>query len=211
VRRLLVGLLIVMTASGCALQLGPRGVRSDPRTSFPDARPYESSQRLPGDVPATPGDVRGAWFFRDVRGGATRDPIFGNANASQPFHAIWLWLRDDGTYDLVYQAYMNARARNDPRMSGIDVRESGRFSIAGGRLALEPATTRAVEVTRGNRSSSTLDNERREYLTRVDGAYLNLAGPCARYQIEPICFEASEVWISLRSVSTRSPDEIPVL
>lgn len=210
-RLLLVCLLVVVSTSSCTPMLGSRGVRVDPRTSFPEARPYQSTQRLPGDVPATPADVRGAWFFREVQAGSTRDPIFGNASAMGPFHAIWIWLRDDGTYDLVYQTYWDARARNDPRLSGIDVRESGRFSIAAGSLSLEPSTTRAVEVTRGNRVRSTLENDPRDYVARIDGGYLNLAGPCARYQIDPICRESAEVWISLRSISLRSPDEIPEL
>lgn len=209
-RRLLC-LLIAMTTSSCTLVLASRGARVDPRTAFPEARPFERSQDLPGNPPATVADVRGAWFHREVQAGAARDPIFGNAYASQPFHAIWIWLREDGTYDLVYQAVWGARARNDPRFSGIDVRETGRFSIAGGQLSLEPETTRAIEVTRGNRERSTLDNESREYLAGVDGGYLHLAGPCARYQVEAICRASADVWISLRSVSTRSPDDIPEL
>jgi hypothetical protein len=38
-------------------------------------------------------------------------------------HGIWLWFRNDGTYDLVYQAYSGSRARNSPRFNGIDVPE----------------------------------------------------------------------------------------
>ncbi|HEX6993272.1 MAG TPA: hypothetical protein VF339_03920 [Gammaproteobacteria bacterium] len=208
-RRVLLCLLILMTTSSCTLLLAARGARVDPRTSFPEARPFESSQSLPGDPPAATADVRGAWYFRETQASAARDPIFGNV--AQPFHAIWIWLRDDGTYDLVYQAYFGTRAVTDPRRSGIDVRESGRFSIAGGSLSLEPVTTRAVEITRGNRERSMLDNEPRDYLAGVDGGYLYLAGPCARYQVEPICRESTDVWISLRSVSVRSPDDVPEL
>lgn len=196
-------LLVAVTVSSCMF-VGSRNVRVDPRTEFPEARPYDGSQRLPGDVPVTGSDLRGAWFFRQPL--QSRDPLFSNAF----FHALWLWIREDGTYDLVYQASEGSRARNSPAFRAVDVRESGRFSISGGTLSLEPATTRAVELRQGGRRRTTLGNEPRDYVARVDGGYLNLAGPCATYQIEPICRD-SDVWISLRSVSIESPDDVPEL
>src|SRR5690606_20169735 len=132
-------LLASVTLSSCTL-VQSRNVRVDPRAEFPEARPFDASQDLPGDVPSAASDLRGAWFFRQSL--SSRDPIFGNAY----FHALWIWIRDDGTYDLVYQAYWGTRARNSLAQSGIDVRESGRFAIAGGSLSLEPATTRAAEI-----------------------------------------------------------------
>ncbi|HEX7080576.1 MAG TPA: hypothetical protein VF329_06145 [Gammaproteobacteria bacterium] len=184
-------------------------MRDDSRTQFPEARPFDGSQDLPGDAPVAGADLRGAWFFRQTEVDPSRDPIF--SNSSWLFHALWMWIRDDGTYDLVYQAYWGTRARNDPRLSGIDVRESGRFSIASGSVSLEPETTRAVEIRQGNRQRLTLRNEPRTYLARLDGGYLNLAGPCATYQVETICQESADVWISMRSVSISSPDEVPEL
>jgi len=207
-RLLALCLLIVMTSSSCTF-MPMRNVRTDPRAAFPEARPFGSAQSLPGDVPAAASDLRGAWLFRQTL--STDDPIFGGGRTftNARFVALWLWLRNDGTYDIVYQAYSGARALNSPSTRAIDVRESGRFSISGDSLSLEPETTRAVEVYQGSRQRRTLADEPRAYLARIDGGYLNLAGPCATYQIEPICREAAQVWFSMRSVSTGSPDDVP--
>src|SRR5690606_21479641 len=177
-RMLSLCLLAAVTLSSCMF-VGTRNVRIDPRTDFPEARPYDGSQRLPGDVPATAADLRGAWLFRQPL--QSRDPLFSTAS----FHGLWLWIREDGTHDTVYQAYEGSRARSSPAQRAVDVRESGRFSISGGTLSLEPAITRVIEVRQGSRQRSTLGNEPRSYVARVDGGYLNLAGPCATYQIEP--------------------------
>lgn len=208
-RLLALCLLVVMTSSSCTY-LPFRHVRADPRAEFPEARPFGSAQSLPGQVPGAAADLRGAWFFRQTL--SADDPLSGGRTFTNArFVALWLWLRNDGTYDIVYQAYSSARALSSPSSRAIEVRESGRFSISGGSLSLEPDATRAVEVYQGNRQRRTLADEPRSYLARLDGGYLNIAGPCATYQIEPICRESAQVWFSLRSVSIGSPDDVPKL
>ena len=199
--------LLAWSASSCTLLAG-RTARVDSRTDLPGARPFDrAADELPGNLPADAADLRGAWFL-----GERLDDVFVDGRP-EPWlsYSIWIWLRQDGSYDLVYQAYWGSRGRNDPRFSGVDVRETGRFSVVAGALSLEPQQTRSIEIRGGSRVSRTLDNESREYLVRVDRGYLNLAGPCAAYQVEPTCQRASEVWISLRSVATRSPEEVPEL
>ncbi|HEY8521332.1 MAG TPA: hypothetical protein VIN61_14740 [Gammaproteobacteria bacterium] len=201
--------LLAFAASACSLLPSRGGVRVDSRTDFPGARPFEASRdELPGTLPDRTNDVTGAWFFRERLADAQlevgREPWL--------YYSLWLWLRQDGTYDLVYQASWGSRAREAPGFGGIDVREAGRFKIgAGGVLLVEPETTRATEIRAGNRSARTLSNEDREYLVRVDRGYLNVAGRCATYQVEPICRESRDVRVSLRSISVRSPEEVPEL
>jgi hypothetical protein len=203
----LLAALLACSASSCTLLAG-RTARVDSRTDLPGARPFDrAADELPGSPPAEAADLAGAWFL-----GERVEDVFVEGRP-EPWlsYAIWIWLRQDSSYDLVYQAYWGSRGRNDPRFSGVDVRETGRFSVAAGVLSMEPEQTRSIEVRAGSRVSRTLDNESREYLARVDRGYLNLAGPCAAYQLEPICQRAREVWISLRSVATRSPEEVPEL
>ncbi len=202
-KSLVLNLLVAVTLSGC-LSVPGRSVRPDPRTVFPELRPFDASQALPGKPPMQE-ELVGMWYRREFD---VADPLFGNR---QPFFASWLLLKADGTYDLVYQAVLGSRARNDPRFTGIDVRERGRFSIAAGVLSLDPESTRSVEIRGGQRARRELGNEPREYTARVDGGYLNLGGPCASYQLEPICSDASAVWASLRWGRARSLDEIPEL
>ncbi|HEX6998594.1 MAG TPA: hypothetical protein VF322_10645 [Gammaproteobacteria bacterium] len=200
--------LVACASSACGLLPSRGGVRADRRVDFPGAEPFAAStDELPGAVPLATNDVQGAWFFRERLADAQlevgREPWL--------FYALWLWLRRDGTYDLVYQANWGSRARDAAGFGGIDVREEGRFTLAGGVLRVEPQATHATEIRAGRRSRRTVDNEHREYLVRVDGGYLNLAGRCATYQVEPICRESREVWVSLRSISLRSPEDVPEL
>lgn len=202
-RSLVLGVLIAVSASGCVSFAG-RNVHADPRTVFPELRPFDASRALPGKPP-TRENLVGMWYRREL---GVADPLFGNR---RPFFASWLLLKADGTYDLVYQAVLGSRARNDPRFTGIDVRESGKFSIAAGVLSLDPESTRAVEVRGGQRSRRQLATEPREHVARVDGGYLHLGGPCASYQLEPICSDANAVWAALRWGPARSLDDIPEL
>lgn len=204
----LLGVLVVLFTSSCSF-LASRAVRVDPRTNFPSAQPFEGrAETLPGETPVAASDLRGTWFFREALRNVQTD-IAGR----QPYlyYALWIWLRDDGTYDSVYQAYWGTRMSNSPQADGVDVRESGQFSISGGMISLEPATTLGITLRGGNRERRTLGNEPRSYHARLDGAYLNLAGRCATYQVEPICDESREVWVSLRSVAAESPDDVPEL
>lgn len=200
--------LIALTTASCSFVFPHRDIRLDRRGEVPVARPIDSSSSgPPGAVPVALSDLGGAWFNRQTIQDAQLE-IGGTV--PWLFHALWLWLWDDGTYDLVYQTYWGSRA-NHPQRRAIDVRESGRFSLAGGRLSLEPNVTRQLEVRGGKRQRRTPNNDPRTYKARVDGGFLNLAGRCATYQVEPVCHRPHDVWFSLRSVSTDSPDEVPEL
>jgi hypothetical protein len=83
-------------------------------------------------------------------------------------------------------------------MHALDVRETGRFSLAGNTIRLDPNGTALTEKQAGRLSTQAIPDENRAYLAKLDGAYLNLAGPCARYQVEPICRQQRDVWYSLR-------------
>lgn len=184
---------ICLLLAGCSL-VGP-GRRADIRTDRPPARVFgHSTKTLPGSTITAAKEVQGIWHMSAIEQRPRME------HGVEPFLAYSLYLKLDADlhYELVYSAYWGGRGSNDPRMQAVDVRESGTFSLSGKILLLEPQTTQLAQKRGGKLEKQTIPNANRGYLAALDGAYLNIAGRCAPYQVEPVCFLGSDVWHSLR-------------
>jgi hypothetical protein len=181
---------------------GPSG-----KIEFPPPKPYDTSTgKLPGAVPDKE-DLEGVWLFTTIEGQAQPD-----TGAERLFQSLQLWLREDGTYDLTYQAYWGLiRNASDPHFNGMQARESGRYHISREILLLEPETTHVTRRKHGARTVETVANDRQGYIVRRERRLLHLAGPCAQYQVEPICSQSANVWYSLLLTGADKPAEIPDL
>lgn len=93
----------------------------------------------------------------------------------------------------------------------MQARESGRYHISGAILLLEPETTRVTRRKHGARTVETVANDRQAYIVRRESRTLHLAGPCAKYQVEPICSQSANVWYSLQLTGAYKAAEIPDL
>jgi hypothetical protein len=113
---------------------------------------------------------------------------------------LMLGFNDNGSYELQYHARWSL-----PGLDGVNVTETGRFSLSGEILLLEPEETRYVELedNRMMNPPQTIANENRAYVVSLDKARLHLAGRCAKYQVEPICKESRDVWVQLGSQAGR--------
>lgn len=172
-----------------------RGRYVESRTGRPAPIIFEETAELPGDAIAAPGELEGIWLFSTIEQGVRVDEGLA---VPLLWYALFLKLDPDGRYELVYQAYWGTRNLSDPNMRAVDVRESGRFSLASNTLRIQPASTVLTERRSGRLATRTIAAEDRDYRAALDGAYLNIAGPCAAYQVEPICRQNRDVWYALR-------------
>jgi hypothetical protein len=180
--------------AGCSFLL-ERGRFVDSRTDRPAPVIVDRTAELPGDAIAAPDELEGIWVFSAVEQGVRVDEGLA---VPLLYYSLFLKLDPDGRYELVYQAYRGTRNLSDPAMRAVDVRESGTFTLLSTGLRLEPASTELTERRSGQLATRAIGDENREYRAALDGAYLNIAGPCASYQIEAICRQHRDVWFSLR-------------
>jgi hypothetical protein len=164
---------------------------------FPEPKPFGTTIKLlPGQRVTNATAIKGEWFHQAVH----RNVVLENERIPQLFTSLVLELQPDGNYILQYHAYWGGvRDSSDPRFAGIDVNETGHFSLSSSILLLRADT---IEITRQQkliRNRETIANENRAYVVRFDkdSGVLNIAGPCTRYQVEPVCRSAHSVWFSL--------------
>jgi len=180
--------------------LGPGKSMFSSGSEFPEPKPFGTTiKQLPGQRVVDATAIKGQWFTRAVQ----RNVMLENERIPQLFTSLLLELQPDGSYTLEYQAYWGGvRDSSDPRFVGIEANERGRFSLSGSILLLQ---AEAIDLTRqqnGTRHRETLASASRAYVVRLDkdGRFLNIAGACARYQIEPVCQSVRSVWFSLREM-----------
>lgn len=168
--------------------------RADPRMDRPPPKAIKSDTTLPGHTPEDAKDIAGQWNF------SSHEPNARMEHGTEPYlgYGMILKLEAEGRYELAYWAYWGTRGSGSPAFNGVDVRESGRFSLSGEILLLEPETTAFAKKSGGTVHRQTIANERRAYLIKRDKGYLHIAGRCAGYQVEPICREARDVGYALR-------------
>jgi hypothetical protein len=168
--------------------------RADPRMDRPPPKAIKSDTTLPGHAPEDAKDIAGQWNF------SSHEPNARMEHGVEPYlgYGMILKLEEDGRYELAYWAYWGTRSSDSPAFSGVDVRETGRFSLSGEILLLEPQTTSYARKSAGAVNRQSIANERRAYLIKRDKGYLHIAGRCAGYQVEPICREARDVGYALR-------------
>lgn len=174
-------------------------------------QPYADGTAVPGEIPPTAKSLSGAWHY----GYLLRHTKLENG-ASDLMVTVLLTLNEDSTYEMIYSAHWDLPssfplaipkpgAMPQPHLiKGRTVKETGRFSLSGEILLLEPASTELSEVqsssTRTPRQS--ISGENHVWIVRLDtrGApRLSIAGRCASYQLDPVCSRAPAVWYSMQS------------
>jgi hypothetical protein len=202
---LLCGTVLLMSAD---IQLpNPFDLRRfDTRSDFPPPKPFKDDDTLPGNTPNAK-VLKDTWYYRHIQ----RDVTMETGKEPQLFASIHLNFLGEGLYELRYLAYWGpTRSVSDPRFSGVKVEEKGRYTRSGDIIIFEPRVTQHTQQIKGQpRTHETIRNQKHTYVARVDGSYLNLAGRCASYQVEPICKETRNVWFSLRLTGRDSIPEMP--
>jgi hypothetical protein len=167
----------------------------DPKTEFPEPKAFGTQlTQLPGQRVTAAPKIKGKWLQRQVK----RNVELDHVRVPQLLTSLLLDLQADGSYTLDYQAYWGGAGNTeDSRHATLDAHEVGRFSVSGSVLLLEAAAVEVTQEGKLGRSQQHSDNERHAYLIRLDKSYLNIAGPCARYQAEDVCKRNRSVWFSL--------------
>jgi hypothetical protein len=153
--------------------------------------------QLPGQRVGS-ADIRGKWAHSHSR----RNVEFEKVRMPQMTVAMLLDLQADGRYTLDYRVDWGT-VGNSPegRYASLEVTEAGRHTVSGSVLLLEADSTQISRRVKGKPSVQTLSKQRRAYVARLDKATLNIAGPCARYQVEDVCLRHRNVWFSLPQLS----------
>jgi hypothetical protein len=169
--------------------------------------PFDDDVTLPGKVPATTKSIAGGWQFSYLLQNATFE---GGEQSNASFGTI-LFLREDGTYQLTYNARWNLPRPvvvgnvpvmvGEENMKGRVVNEEGKFSLSGEVLLLEPQTVKYTELEANTVvSQQTIANENHTLIVRLDKAKrLSVAGRCASYQVDPVCRDTPIVWYPMRA------------
>jgi hypothetical protein len=174
----------------------------------PPPRPFTGKNAtLPGKIPAAPKSLKGDWGYQyQLQDAHLESGINGRA-----FFGAALFLKEDGTYEYQYHARwivepaiptfpVIASLPGLPGMGtleldGVNVTETGKFSLSGEILLLQPKKTERAEVDDNQMEEpKKLPNENRAYLVRIDKKkLLYVAGRCAKFQIDPVCKKATDV------------------
>jgi hypothetical protein len=164
---------------------------------LPQARPYGADgKELPGKRVAAAGDIQRKWHYQETRNNVVVDGVRVPLRVAK----LALQLNKDGTYTLDYEVYWGA-GRNDPRaqQAGLVAKEQGRYSVSGSILLLEADPFEVIEQGRFERKQRAVPAEKRAYIARLESGQLNVAGPCASYQVEAVCERSRTVWFPLAS------------
>jgi len=170
----------------------------DSGMEIPEAKPFGTDiTQLPGKR-VGPANIKGRWLHSQSK----RNAEFEGVRVPQRVTTMLLDLQAEGRYTLDYRAYWGTVSNSpDARYASLEVLESGRFTVSGSVLLLEADTVQISRQARGKTTQQTLSNQRRAYLVRLDKTTLNIAGPCAGYQVEDVCPRNRSVWFSLRQLS----------
>jgi hypothetical protein len=151
-------------------------------------------QTLPGQRVTAASDIQRKWIYRETRKNVVLDGVRVPLRTTN----LTLELRPDGSYTLNYEVYWGAE-RNDPeaQQAGLVVKEQGRYALSGSILLLEAEPLEAIEQGRFESKRRSVAAGKRAYIARLQGEQLNIAGPCAVYQIETVCGRSRSVWLPL--------------
>ena len=177
--------IALMAAAGPSFGTGKMQVNVLP------PQPYNEHVILPGTRLGATKELVGTWQY-EYRLAAAR--IQG---ASVRLHTIMaLDLRDDGTYHLLYTARWGPEEK--PQTHGTNVEETGRYSLSGEVLLLQPTTSNQARLDNNKvKASQAIANESHVWITHAGNRQLHVGGRCASYQVDPACHASPTVWFSL--------------
>lgn len=201
---------LMMAALMAALPV-PDGIVGLTPSVIKPPQPYADQTVLPGKIPATARSLSGAWHYGYL---LRRTKLENGANDLMV--TVLLTLNEDHTYEMIYSAHWDLPsvlslpvpvpgATSQPHLiKGRTVKESGRFSLSGEILLLEPASTEFSEVqsSNGGTHRQSIPDENHVWIVRLDTRgtpRLSIAGRCASYQLDPVCSRAPVVWYSMQS------------
>jgi hypothetical protein len=187
---MLAGLLLA--APVFVMAVGP-GFGTFGREKRPPPQPYTEQVAMPGKPPQQSREIVGAWELQYE----LDDAPLEDGRTELLVHLI-VDLREDGSYMLHYSGRWGGIAGFGAR--GIVVNEQGSWSLSTDVLLLEPARTGRSEVHDQTAvNQKTIANENHVLIVSRDGKYLHAAGRCAKFQIDPICRTAPNIWYTMRA------------
>jgi hypothetical protein len=159
-------------------------------------KPFDEKVTLQGKVPDRIKSVGGAWEFHYLLEDAKLE-----VGPRDLVVSLVLTLKQDGGYHLAYNArwYAHTGLMVSPsEMDGRNVTESGRFSLSGEILLLEPTETQYREIKENKEAPlQSRPNEKHALIVRLDRGRLVVAGRCAHYQVDPVCRQTPIVWFPM--------------
>jgi hypothetical protein len=157
----------------------------------PPPQPYTEKVTLPGGIPADVTDLAKSWMY----GYSLKDAVLKEGRR-ELFVTITVNLKADGSYELLYGARWGELGGVISK--GLKVQESGKYSLSGEVLLLEPQTTVRTDIKYDSVvKQQTITNENHVWIVRAEKKRLHVAGRCARYQMDPVCQVEPNVWFSL--------------
>jgi hypothetical protein len=150
-----------------------------------EAKPFGANgQQLPGTRIAAASSIVGKWSYRESRSNAEINGV----RVPQRTASLLLELKSDGSYVLNYDVYWGGkRGGPEDQHAGEIVKETGRFAVSGSILLLEADPVEVLQQGKFERKQQTLAGAKRAYVARMEGSWLNIAGPCAAYQVDAVC------------------------
>lgn len=193
--------LLLAVSVGAAALLGP--VFGTVGRGAPP-RPFSGEDAvLPGKPPSNARALRGKWAF----GHYQRDVVIEAGRQDALVSGLYLFFNENGTYELHYHARWDLPSGlgSGGSMDGVNADETGHYSVSGDILLLEPKETFYSELKDNAvvNARQPISNENRAYVVSLDKSRLHIAGRCAKYQVEPVCKEARDVWFVLGAQAGR--------
>lgn len=177
--------------------------RQTAMTSFPEAKPYGTGSRpLPGMQVLDASKIQGKWLWRETR----TNVDFEGVRVPTRVTTMTLELKTDGSYTLDYTVYWGLANSSKPedQQGGLIAKETGRFAVSGSVLLLEAQPLDVIRQGKFTRKTEALPADKRAHIVRLDGNWLNIAGPCRSYQVETVCARNPTVWFSLLKDGARA-------
>jgi len=157
----------------------------------PPPQPYTEKVTLPGGIPADVKGLAGSWQYNY----SLKDAVLKEGRR-ELFVAVTVNLKVDGSYELIYQARWGELGGVISR--GLKVQETGKYSLSGEVLLLEPQTTVRTDIKYDSVvKQQAITNENHVWIVRAEKKRLHVAGRCAKYQLDPACHVEPNVWFSL--------------
>lgn len=184
------GLLLAVPV--IVMAVGP-GFGTFGREKRPPPQPFTDLVVMPGMPPMLPKEVFGAWELQYQ----LDDAQLEDGRTELLVH-LMIDLHEGGSYQLHYSARWGGIVGLGTR--GIVVNEQGSWSLSTEVLLLEPSSTGRSEVhDQFVLNQKTIANENHVLIVSRDGKYLHAAGRCAKFQIDPICRTATNIWFTMRA------------
>lgn len=161
------------------------------RMSTAPPQPYTEKVALPGKAPDRAEDLLATW-----EAGYTLENVRIEDENTKPVITLTVELKDDATYRLLYGARWGDLLDVG---GGLNVSETGIYSLSGEILLLEPRlTTRTDLKSNVVVKKQEIPGVNQVWIVHREKKTLHVVGRCPKYWIEPVCGTSPNVWVKMQ-------------